>query len=270
MCKHVDGPAPEWTCDADRTTEQKENIRRSGSKMQEGDPEIPTAVPTPSAAIADRIRVLREEAEANLRGDRERTRAGLERMTEAVQAAKHAFDRTHAGRLDKAARAWAALAQAAYAGALDDADAASRGDLPGASVEVPGARPEFRILTAGGILCVRTEASGRHHVAWRTAPGAHPVLTGEILRRPDRTFALVGAVPEARATPPLRSAIETAAAAVLGEPWREGVCTLIDRCEELSMYARLVAGPCLAYRSRSFDEDVDRARRNKVDTPANP
>ncbi|GJD90867.1 hypothetical protein BHAOGJBA_4410 [Methylobacterium hispanicum] len=226
--------------------------------MQDGDPEIPLVVPTPSAAIAGRIRALREEAEANLRADRERTRAGLERKIEAVQAAKDAFDRMLVGRLDKAARAWAALAQAAYAGALDDADAASRDDLPGASVEVPGARPEFRILAGGGILGVRPASSGRHRVDWRTAPGAHPVLTGEILRGPDRTFTLVAAVPEARATPHLRSAIETAVAAVLGEPWREGVCTLIDRCDELSMYARLVSGPCLADRSRSFDGHVDR------------
>ena len=212
--------------------------------MDEDVSDPPAADLDPAGSAAVRILALREAAAASAGEDLERSMAGLERRTARVEAAKDALDEILGRRLDKAARTWAAVAQAAYAASLDDADAARRGEIPAFPAGALAPRPEFQVMAAGGMLSVRVGSSGRHHVAWRAAPGAEPCMTGEIVRRPDRTFGLVAASPEAAPTPALRHAVEAAASAVLGEPWRESLCALVDRCSGLAMYAVLVAGPC--------------------------
>lgn len=215
------------------------------SAMGEVNSNGPGGAGDPAGSTAARIAALRVVAETAAREDLDRVSEGLGRRIGRVEAAKDAFDATLAHRFDKSARAWAAIGQAVYAGALDDADAARRGEPPAVPEGGLAPRPEFQILAGEGILSVRPGSSGRHRVAWRAAPGAEPSLTGEILRREDRTCRLVEASPAALATPALRGAVEAAAASVLAEAWREGLCALLDRCTELSMYASLVAAPCV-------------------------
>ena len=237
--------APCWTRGILAHMEHCVNSPFDRSAVGEVSRDGPAAAVDPAGSAAARIAALRDAAEAAAREDLDRASEGLGRRIGRVEAAKDAFDANLAHRFDKSARAWAAIAQTVYAGDLDDADAARRGETPAVPGDGLAPRPEFQVLAGEGVLSVRPGSSGRHRVAWRAAPGAEPSLTGEVLRREDRTCRLVEASPASVATPALRGAVEAAAASVLAEPWREALCALVDRCTELSMYATLVAAPCM-------------------------
>lgn len=193
--------------------------------------EVERSNPTPE----ERIAALRSASDAAERSDRDRALEGLELRISGVEAAKKAFDRAIGHRLDKEGRHWTGLAQTAYAGALDDADAA-RGGSPYASTRPLPPKPVFQAGAAHGMISLHPGPGTLHRVEYRLAPGLEPVAVAMIEHRPGRGCTLIDddASPLASAA---RPAIEEAASLLLADPWRVALSLLVERCVEATLYA---------------------------------
>lgn len=194
-------------------------------------------------ALELRITELRSLSDAEERADLARALAGIRVRMDRVSAAKSAFDRAIAHRLDKESRQWTSLAQTAYAAALDDAEAALNGHLFGLERPLPPA-PAFRALAGTGIITLHPGRDGIHRVEYRLAPNLDPVATMTIEHGADRRCRL--RTDASQLPPGAVPTIERAVDALLADPWRTALCILLDRCVETSMFASCVVAARLA------------------------
>lgn len=186
-----------------------------------------------------RIAALRSLSDAEERADLARAVRSLRIRMERVEAAKADFDRAIAQRLDKESRHWSSLAQTAYAGALDDADAALEGRLADIERPLPAA-PGFRARAGNGMITLHPGRDGVHRVEYRHAPSLDPAGVLLIGHEPGRPCRLLG---DASSTPGADApAIERAVGALLADPWRTALCVLLDRCAETSLFATCIVG----------------------------
>lgn len=205
-------------------------------------------------AVELRITELRSLTDAEERADLARALAGIRIRIDRVTAAKSAFDRAMAARLDKESRQWSSLAQTAYAAALDDAEAVLDGRLSGMERPLPPA-PAFRALAGTGMITLHPGRDGVHRVEYRLAPNLDPVATMTIEHGADRRCRLpTDASQLPRAAVP---AIERAVDGLLADPWRTALCILLDRCVETSMFASCI----VAARMAAHEGDVESPKR---------
>lgn len=186
-----------------------------------------------------RIAALRSQSDAEERSDLDRALAGLRLRVERVTVAKADFDRTVARRLDKECRHWSSLAQTAFAGALDDAEAALEGRLGDIERPLP-AEPGFRARTGAGMITLHPGRDGVHRIEYRQAPGIEPAVVALAEHGPDRRCRLVGG-PSSIPTSDV-PAVERAIEALLADHWRTALCILLDRCVETSLFATSIVG----------------------------
>jgi hypothetical protein len=193
-----------------------------------------------------RIAALRSTSDAAERSDLARALNGVRARMEQLAAAKSNFDRSIALRLDKESRHWSSLAQAAYAGALHDADAALDGGLGDIERPLPIA-PGFRARAGNGMITLHPGRDGIHRVEYRHAPGLDPAGVLQVEHGPGRPCRILGdasSIPGADAT-----AIERTVGALLADRWRAALCILLDRCAETSMFATCIVGARAAVRT---------------------
>lgn len=191
-------------------------------------------IPAPEQRIAS----LRTETDAAIRSDLDRAVEGLASRVATVESAKDAFDRAIGTRLDREGRHWTGIAQAAYAAALDLADAAG-GGAPFLVTHALPAKPVFQAAAGDGMISLHPGEGDRHRVEFRLAPSLEPSATATVEWRLGRGCILTddgGSLLLSAA----RAAIEEAVAALLADPWRVALSELVDRCVETSLYANIV------------------------------
>lgn len=198
------------------------------------------AMETGRNSADDRIAALRSASDAAERSDLARAKIGMRLRMDRLGTIKAAFDRSIAQRLDKESRHWAAFAQAAYAGAMDDAEAALLGRLDDIDRPLP-ARPVFRARAGNGMITLHPGPDGAHSVEYRLSPSLDPATTTVIEHRAGSRCRLA-AQGDPLLTPSLRQSIEQAADRLLSDPWRTTLCELLDGCVETSLYATCVVG----------------------------
>ena len=201
----------------------------------------------------DRVAALRSASDACERLDLARAFTGMRLRMDRLAEVKAAFDRTIGQRLDKESRHWAAFAQAAYAGALDDAEAALRGRLADVEHPLPAA-PAFRARAGNGMITLHPGPDGVHRVEYRLSPSLDPEGTALIERRPGGRCRLL-AEETGPFTPAVRVSVEQAVDRLLSDPWRATLRDLLDRCVETSLYATCIVGERFA----ACPEGVDAA-----------
>lgn len=197
-----------------------------------------------------RIASLRSMSDAEERSDLARALHGVRVRMEHVAAAKSDFDRAIALRLDKESRHWSSLAQSAYAGALNDADAALEGRLADIERPLPVA-PGFRARAGNGMITLHPGRDGIHRVEYRHAPSLDPAGVVLIEHQPGRPCRILGdasSIPGADA-----SAIERAVGELLADRWRTSLCVLLERCAETSLFATCIVAARAASHPKSAD-----------------